>query len=234
MVTTVKALKFHGGIPFDKELFKIEDVDAVKRGLENVEKHVENMKFFGVPVIVALNKFPTDTDAEIEVIKEASLAAGADDFEVSDGVAKGGEGTTVLAQKIIDAIDKHGDPTPKFVYELDESIEDKIEKISKTIYGADGIVITPKAQKIINQLKKDGYNDLPICMAKTHLSLSDDPSKKGRPTDFKITVSDCRISAGAGFIYPITGKVLTMTGLGPVPAAEGIDITEDGNITGLF
>ncbi|MHA2253333.1 MAG: formate--tetrahydrofolate ligase, partial [Candidatus Kariarchaeaceae archaeon] len=182
---------------------------------------------------VVLNKFPTDTDAEIEIVRESVSYTAASGFAVSDGVAKGGMGAAEFAQTVIDVIGE--EPVhPQFIYDLDEPIETKIEKIAKTIYGAGGIKITPKAQGIINQLKKDGYNDLPICMAKTHLSLSDDPTLKGVPTDFDITISDCKISAGAGFIYPITGKMLTMPGLPPIPAAENIDIDEDGKITGLF
>ncbi len=234
LVTTVKALKIHGGIPYDKELLKKEDVDAVAKGCSNLGKHIENMKFYGVPVIVALNKFPTDTDAEIEIIRKYSIENGADDFAISEGVVKGGEGAVELATKVSEAIEKFGDPTPKFVYDISDSIETKIEKIAKTIYGADGVKFTPKAQNKIDQYKKDGYNDLPICMAKTHLSLSDDPNKKGAPKGFTVTISDVRISAGAGFVYPITGKILTMPGLPPVPSAENIDVDDNGKITGLF
>lgn len=234
LVTTVKAMKYHGGIPFDKEKMKIENLDAVKEGVRNLGKHVENMILFGIPVIVTLNKFPTDTDAEIEIIRKFVEVSGAVGFSISEGVIKGGEGTIELATMIDDIINERGKSEPKFIYELEEEIETKIEKIAKNIYGAGGVIFTPKAQAIIKQLKKDGYGDLPICMAKTHLSLSDNPTKLGVPTDFDITISDVRISAGAGFIYPITGKILTMPGLPAIPSAIHIDIDDDGKITGLF
>ncbi|MHA2169049.1 MAG: formate--tetrahydrofolate ligase [Candidatus Kariarchaeaceae archaeon] len=235
VVTTIKALKFHGlNEPYDREKLKIENLQAVKDGCRNMQKHVENMAVYGVPVVVVVNKFPTDTDAEIEIVREHVSYTIASGFAVSDGVANGGRGAAEFAQTVIDVIEQEGDIVPQYVYGLDEPVETKIEKIAKTIYGAGGIKITPKAQGIIDQLKKDGYNDLPICMAKTHLSLSDDPTLKGVPTDFDITISDCKISAGAGFIYPITGKMLTMPGLPPIPAAENIDIDENGKITGLF
>ncbi|MHA2089459.1 MAG: formate--tetrahydrofolate ligase [Candidatus Kariarchaeaceae archaeon] len=235
VVTTIKALKFHGlNEPYDREKLKIENLQAVKDGCRNMQKHVENMAVYGVPVVVVVNKFPTDTDAEIEIVRDHVSYTIASGFAVSDGVANGGKGAAEFAQTVIDVIELEGDVVPQYVYGLDEPIETKIEKIAKTIYGAGGIKITPKAQGIIDQLKKDGYNDLPICMAKTHLSLSDDPTLKGVPTDFDITISDVKISAGAGFIYPITGKMLTMPGLPPIPAAENIDIDENGKITGLF
>lgn len=234
LVTTVKAMKYHGGIPFDREKMKIENLDAVKEGVRNLGKHVENILMYGSPVIVALNKFPTDTDAEIDIIRKYAEVSGAVGFSISEGVVKGGEGTIELATMIDNIINERGETSPKFIYELNEEIETKIEKIAKNIYGAGGVKFTPKAQAIINQLKKDGYGDLPICIAKTHLSLSDDPTKLGVPTDFDITISDVRISAGAGFIYPITGKILTMPGLPPIPSAIHIDIDDDGKITGLF
>ncbi len=232
LVTTIKALKFHGGMP---PFIVNENLQAVKDGSRNLEKHIGNMLAFGVPVIVALNKFPTDTDAEIEIVREVVSYTRASGFTISDGVAKGGEGSSELAQLAIDIIEKEGNDTqPKFIYDLDEPIKDKIEKIARIIYGASGVKFSTKALKIIEQLKADGYNNLPICMAKTHLSLSDDPSLRGVPMDFEISISDVRISAGAGFIYPITGKVLTMPGLPPLPAAENIDIDVNGKISGLF
>ncbi|MCE7735898.1 MAG: formate--tetrahydrofolate ligase [Candidatus Heimdallarchaeota archaeon] len=233
VVTTVKALKFHGGLPYDKELFKIENLTAVQDGCPNLGKHIENMASFGVPVVVALNKFPTDTDEEIDLIKKYVENTG-NQFSVCDGVANGGEGAIDLATVIDNIVSSRDSPTPKFTYELSEPIETKITKIANVIYGARGIVFGKNAQAKINQYKEDGYGDLPICMAKTHLSLTDDPTIKGAPKDFDITINDVRISAGAGFIYPITGKVLTMPGLPPVPAAENIDIDDEGKITGLF
>jgi len=235
LVTTVKALKFHGGNQiFDREKIKEPNPEMVKEGCRNLGKHVENMLSYGVPTIVALNKFPTDTDEEIEIIRQYAEVSGAVGFKISEGVTKGGDGTIELARLIDDTITERGSPPPQFVYDLEESIEMKIEKIAKSIYGAGGVIFTPKAQHLIKQLTDDGYDKLPICMAKTHLSLSDDPSKRGAPVDFDITISDVRISAGAGFIYPITGKMLTMPGLPPIPSAENINIDENGVITGLF
>ncbi|MCY3413583.1 MAG: formate--tetrahydrofolate ligase [Candidatus Heimdallarchaeota archaeon] len=235
LVTTVKALKFHGtDEPFDREKIKIPNLEQVKKGIENLGKHIENMKSFGTPVIVALNYFPHDTDEEIEFIRNYALENGADGFSISKGVALGGEGTEELATIVDETITKHGPVTPNFTYDLEDEIETKIEKISKSIYGASGVNYTDKAKEVIAQLKQDGYGDLPICMAKTHLSLSDDQTKRGAPKDFEITISDVRLSAGAGFIFPQTGKILTMPGLGPVPAANNIDIDQTGKITGLF
>jgi formate--tetrahydrofolate ligase len=234
LVTTIKALKFHGGIPYDREKLKVEDLQAVKDGCRNLEKHIENIATFGVPVIVALNRFPTDTDAEIDLVKEVANYTIASGFAVSNAVAEGGKGGVELAQMVIEVIKKEGTPKPQFVYELEDPIELKIAKIAMTIYGASGVRFTPRAQQKIDLLREDGYNDLPICMAKTHLSLSDRPELKGAPEDFDITIDDVRISAGAGFIYPLVGKILTMPGLPPIPAAEHIDIEEDGTIKGLF
>jgi formate--tetrahydrofolate ligase len=234
VVTTVKALKFHGGLPYDRELLKIEDLQAVKEGCRNLGKHVDNMAAFGVPVVVALNKFPTDTDAEIDLIKKNVEYTGANAFAVCEGVAKGGDGAVELATIVDNIISSNETVKPQFIYDLDESIETKISKIAKTIYGAGGVKFSNTARQKIDQYNKDGYGELPICMAKTHLSLSDDPTLKGLPVDFDITINDVRISAGAGFIYPITGKMLTMPGLPPIPAADNIDIDDEGKITGLF
>ena len=233
VVTTVKALKFHGGLPYDKELFKKENLTAVEDGCPNLGKHIENMSSFGIPVVVALNKFPTDTDAEIDLIKKYVENTG-NQFSVCEGVAKGGDGAVDFATVIDNIVSPREPPVPKFTYDLDEPIETKITKIAQTIYGASGVVFSKNAQDKINQYKEDGYSNLPICMAKTHLSLTDDPTIKGAPSGFDITINDVRISAGAGFIYPITGKVLTMPGLPPIPAAINIDIDDEGKITGLF
>ena len=234
VVTTIRALKFHGGMPYDREKMGEENLQAVKDGCRNLGKHIDNMAAYGVPVIVALNKFPTDTDAEIELVRNHVEYTVAEGFEISDGVALGGEGVTNLAQMVVDICEKNPDPKPQFIYDLNEPIETKIEKIAKTIYGAGGAIFTSLAKRKIAEFTKDGYGNLPICMAKTHLSLSDDPSRKNVPTNFDITISDVRVSAGAGFVYPITGKMLTMPGLPSIPSAENIDIDEDGVITGLF
>ncbi len=234
LVTTVRAMKYHGGVPYDKEEMAKENVDAVREGCRNLEKHVTNLLVFGVPVIIALNRFPTDTEAEIEQIRSIAKYTGAAGFAVSNAVAEGGKGALELAQLVVDVISSREKPRPKFLYELEDPIETKIEKIGKIIYGAGGIRYTTKAEKKIKQLKTDGFNNLAICMAKTHLSLSDRPELRGRPEGFDITIDDIRISAGAKFIYPIVGKMLTMPGLPVTPAAENIDIDAEGKITGLF
>jgi len=234
LVTTIKAMKFHGGIPYDREKMKEENLQAVKDGARNLAKHIENMRSYGVPVVVTLNKFPSDTPAEINIVRDHVKYSGAEGFAVYEGVVRGGDGSIELAELVMKSIEINGTPTPQYVYELEEPIVKKIEKIARTIYGADGVKFSQKAAKIIDQLTQDGYADLPICMAKTHLSLSDDPTQKGVPSNFDITINDVRISAGAGFIYPITGKMLTMPGLPQVPSSENIDIDDDGIITGLF
>jgi formate--tetrahydrofolate ligase len=234
LVTTIKALKMHGGMAYDKEKLQQENLQALKDGLGNLEKHVSNVLAFGVPVIVALNKFPTDSEAEIEMVRKVIPYTGASAFAVSTCVVEGGKGAIELATEVLNVIEKNPNPKPKFIYELTDSIEKKMEIMSQIIYGALGVKISPKAQKKIDLLKKDGFNDLPICMAKTHLSLSGEPELKGVPTNFWIEIDDVRINAGAGFIYPIVGSMLTMPGLGPHPSAENIDIDENGKISGLF
>ncbi|MDN4166095.1 formate--tetrahydrofolate ligase [Cytophagales bacterium LB-30] len=234
LVTTVKALKMHGGEPYDKENLKKENVAAMVRGFANLKKHLENIQAFGVPVVVALNKFPTDTEAEIQELEGFVKTSGAYGFAVSDGVADGGKGVAGLARLVDAAATANPNPKPQFMYDLEESIEEKMRKISQKVYGADDIVLGTGVKKKIKQLEEDGFGHLPICMAKTHLSLSDDPSKLGAPQGFNITISDIKISAGAGFIYPLVGKMMTMPGLGAIPAAESIDIDADGKVVGLF
>ena len=234
LVTTIRSLKMHGGVTYDKDKLQIENLQALKDGLGNLEKHISNMTAFGVPVIVALNKFPADTEAEIEMVRKIIPYSGASGFAVSSCVVDGGKGAVELAKEVLKVIEQRPDPTPKFIYELTDPVEKKMEIMSKIIYGALGVKISSKAQKKIELLKKDGFNDLPICMAKTHLSLSGVPELKGVPKDFWIEIDDVRINAGAGFIYPIVGSMLTMPGLGPVPSAENIDIDDDGKISGLF
>ncbi len=234
LVTTIKALKIHGGMPYDKEKLQQENLQALKDGLGNLEKHISNVLAFGVPVIVALNKFPTDTDAEINMVRKVIPYTGASGFAVSTCVVDGGKGAVDLANEVLKVIENNPEPKPKFIYELDRPIEKKMEIMAQIIYGALGVKISSKAQKKIELLNKDGFSNLPICMAKTHLSLSGEPELKGVPTNFWIEIEDVRINAGAGFIYPIVGSMLTMPGLGPVPNAENIDIDENGVISGLF
>ena len=234
MVTTIKALKMHGGMPYDKEKLQEENLQALKDGLGNLEKHISNVLAFGVPVIVALNRFPTDTDTEIEMVRKVIPYTGASGFAVSTCVVEGGKGAVDLAKEVLKVIEQNPTPNFKFIYELDDPIEKKLEYMSQIIYGALGVKLSPKAQNKIELLKKDGFDHLPICMAKTHLSLSGEPHLLGVPTNFWIDISDIRINAGAGFIYPIVGSMLTMPGLGPHPSAENIDIDEHGKISGLF
>lgn len=234
LVTTIKALKMHGGEPYHKENLQVENIEALKKGFSNLERHIQIVSSFGVPVVVALNKFPSDTEKEIEALKEFVSGTKAYGFSVSDGVAKGGEGTLELASLVIQAAEQNENPTPTFTYDLKDSIEEKINKIARKIYGADNVKFTGIAQRKIRQFEEDGYGELPICMAKTHLSFTDDPAKMGAPVGFQITISDVKVSAGAGFIYPLVGKMMTMPGLGASPAAENIDIDKVGKISGLF
>ncbi len=230
VVATIRALKMHGGKAKD-ELDR-PDIEALRRGCENLKKHIENVKYFGLPVIVALNRFVSDTEEEIEVVKEVSLNSGAR-FALSEVWEKGGEGGLDLAREVLEAIERD-EKSFRYLYDLDLSIRDKIEKIAQYMYGADGVEYSKIADREITDLERNGFGKLPICMAKTQLSLSDDPSLKGRPSGFKITIRDVMLSAGAGFIVPIAGEIMTMPGLPKKPAAEMIDVDSDGRIIGLF
>ncbi|HDP70575.1 MAG TPA: formate--tetrahydrofolate ligase [Actinobacteria bacterium] len=238
IVATVRALKMHSGRftvvagrSLDPALIQ-EDLDSLSMGIENLEKHIENMKLFGVPVVVAVNKFTTDTDKEVDLIRERALAAGAEDAVKSDVWAKGGEGGKELAEAVVKACDKPSNF--KFLYPDDAPIKEKIEAIATKIYGADGVDFSPTAEKKIELYTKYGWGNLPICMAKTHLSISHDPALKGRPRNFRLPVRDIRPSIGAGFLYPLCGDMRTMPGLPSVPAGTKIDIDENGKIVGLF
>ncbi len=239
IVATVRALKMHGGgfefIPgkgVDKELMEKPNPDAVAKGCANLEKMIENMKLFGVNVVVAINAFSSDSNEEIEVIKQRAKAAGAEDAVVSRVWEKGGEGGIELAQAVVKAAEKESDF--KFLYPLEWSIKEKIEAIATKIYGADGVDYLPQAEAKIDLYTKQGFAGLPICMAKTHLSLSHDPNLKGRPTNFRVPIRDIRASIGAGFLYPLLGEMRTMPGLSKVPAGTKVDIDDDGKIVGLF
>jgi formate--tetrahydrofolate ligase len=239
LVATVRALKMHGGgfefIPgqgVDRALMEKENVDAVTKGCSNLEKMIENMKLFGVPAVVAINHFESDTDAEINAVRDRALAAGAEDAVTSKVWLKGGEGGTDLAQAVVKAAEKPSEF--KFLYPLDIPIKDKIETIATKIYGADGVNYSPMAEKKIELYTKQGFDKLPMCMAKTHLSLSHDPNLKGRPTGFTVPIRDVRASVGAGFLYPLLGQMRTMPGLPKEPAGNKVDIDHKGNIVGLF
>ncbi|HHU70530.1 MAG TPA: formate--tetrahydrofolate ligase [Clostridiales bacterium] len=230
LVATIRALKYNGGIP--KTDLAVENLDALKKGIVNLEKHIENLQKYGVPVVVGLNRFITDTEDEINYVKEFCESRNSE-FALCDVWEKGGEGGIALAEKVLNTI-KTKESNYKPIYDLNLSIKEKIGVIAKEIYGADGVTFDPAAEKDIKNIEANGFNNLPVCMAKNQYSLSDDPTKLGRPTGFTVNIREVYVSAGAGFVVAITGTVMTMPGLPKVPAAEGIDVDEDGNIIGLF
>ena len=231
IVATVRALKYNGGVP--KTELKAENLDALKAGAVNLEAHIDNIHKFGLPVVVAINKFDTDTDAEIAYVREICEKKGVR-LALSEVFAKGGDGGVELANAVVAACEEPS--SFKFMYEDDATIPEKIEAIAKNIYGADGVIIESAAKKQLSDILalSPEYSKLPVCMAKTQYSLSDDATKLGRPSGFSITVREIKLSAGAGFIVVLTGSIMTMPGLPKVPAANNIDIDENGNITGLF
>ena len=229
IVATVRALKMHGGLP-KTELGKV-DMAALEKGLANLTKHIENVQKFGLPAVVAINAFPTDTREELDFVEEKCVAMGAS-VALSEVWAKGGEGGLELADKVMEAMEKPSNF--RFMYEVEQSIPEKIEAVAKEIYGADGVDFTGPAKKQLAEIEALGLDKMPVCMAKTQYSLSDDPTKLGRPEGFRITVKELRISTGAGFIVALTGDILTMPGLPKKPAAENMDIDVQGRITGLF
>ena len=229
IVATVRALKMHGGVP-KNELGKV-DMAALEKGLANLTKHIENVHKFGLPAVVAINAFPTDTKEELDFVEAKCNAMGAS-VALSEVWAKGGAGGVELAEKVLEAMRQ---PTDfHYIYEVEKSIPEKIEAIAKEIYGADGVDFTAPAKKQLVEIEALGMDKMPVCMAKTQYSLSDDATKLGRPDGFRITVKELRISAGAGFIVVLTGNILTMPGLPKKPAAENMDIDVNGKITGLF
>lgn len=230
LVATVRALKHHGGSPKDE--LGNENLDYLTKGLPNLEKHIENIRKFGIEPIIAINEFPTDTKKEIDLIVEKCEELGVKAVPVQVW-AKGGEGAEELAKSVVE-IAESGESKFDFLYDMEDSIPNKIEKIAKEIYGADGVDFLPAAEKQIKQYEKLGYDKVPICMAKTQYSLSDDQTLLARPEGFRITVRDFKVSNGAGFIVALTGNIMTMPGLPKVPAANNMDILPDGEIIGLF
>ncbi len=230
LVATVRALKYNGGIT--KENLNAENLEALKKGFVNLEKHIENIQKFGVPVVVTLNHFVSDTQAEVDYVKQRCEAMGAD-FEVSHVWAEGGAGGEALAKKVLQTLQTK-ESHFHVLYEDDRTIEEKINKVCHEIYGAGTVNFTAAAKKTLEQIKKLGFEHFPVCMAKTQYSLSDDPNLLGRPEGFTVTVKEIRISAGAGFIVALLGDIMTMPGLPKKPAALNIDIDEKGNIVGLF
>ena len=231
IVSTVRSLKYNAGVP--KEKLTTPNLEAVREGFPNLAKHIENMRKFNIPVVVASNRFITDTDEEINLMKELCEEMGAR-FAPADVFTQGGEGGIELANAVIEMLDSNDNKEPHYTYALADSIEQKIEAVATKIYGAAGITILPEALEKIDSFARSGYGNLPVCMAKTQYSLSDDPKALGRPEGFTLTVRDVRLSAGAGYIVVLTGKIMTMPGLPARPAALDIDIDRNGNITGLF
>ncbi|MGH8910981.1 MAG: formate--tetrahydrofolate ligase, partial [Acidimicrobiia bacterium] len=238
LVATVRALKTHGGgpkvvlgRPLDK-VYTEENLSLLQSGMPNLEAHIRNAQRYGIPVVVAINAFPTDTHAEVELIKEKALEAGAVDAVMADHWARGGQGAADLAEAVVKACEEPSDFS--YLYPLNMTIKEKIEIICREIYGADGTEYSPAAERSIGEFEKAGFGYLPICMAKTHLSISHDPALKGAPSGFTVPVREVRASVGAGFIYPILGEMRTMPGLGATPAFMKVDIDEHGNVVGLF
>lgn len=230
LVATIRALKMHGGV--QKADLATENVQAVVDGLPNLDKHLANIQdVYGLPVVVAINKFPLDTDAELQAVYDACDKRGVD-VVISDVWATGGAGGKELAEKVVALAEQ--DNQFRFVYDADDSIETKLTKIVTKVYGGKGINLSPAAKRELAELERLGFGNYPICMAKTQYSFSDDAKKLGAPTDFIVTISNLKVSAGAGFIVALTGAIMTMPGLPKVPASEKIDIDEEGNITGLF
>ncbi len=230
LVATVRALKYNGGVA--KTDLSVENTDALKKGIVNLEKHIENLQKYNVPVVVTLNRFVTDTDAELKFVKEFCESRGCE-FSLSEVWEKGGQGGTDLAEKVLQVL-KTEEADFKPLYDLKLSLKEKIETVAKEIYGAGTVSYDPAAEKALAHIEELGYKEIPVCMAKNQYSLSDDPGKLGRPEGFNIHIREVYLSAGAGFVVAITGTVMTMPGLPKKPAAENIDVMEDGMITGLF
>ncbi len=229
IVATVRALKMHGGLAKD-QLGQV-DMEALKKGLANLSKHIESIKGFGLPAVVAVNAFPTDTAEELKFVEDECNKHGAQ-VAISEVWAKGGEGGQALAEKVLSAMEQSADF--QLMYETEQTIPEKLTAIAQKIYGADKVIFAPSAQKQLEEIEALGFDKMPVCVAKTQYSLSDDPLKLGRPQGFAITVRELRVSAGAGFIVALTGSILTMPGLPAHPAAEKMDIDAAGRITGLF
>lgn len=230
LVATIRALKYNGGVPKDE--LSAENLDALKAGIVNLEKHIENLHKFGVPVVVTLNSFVTDTKAETDFVEQFCKERGCE-FALSEVWEKGGEGGIDLANKVLETIG-HKESNFKVLYDDSLSLKEKIETVAKEIYGADGVTYSPAAERELKRITDLGMGDFPVCMAKTQYSLSDDAKKLGRPSGFKINVREVYASAGAGFVVAVNGSIMTMPGLSKKPAAYGIDVDDNGVITGLF
>ena len=232
IVATLRALKFHGGV--EPKSAGAPNSEALAKGLANLERHLETARFFGLRTVVAINAFDNDTDEELALVRERAAALGAE-VALSRVFTKGGEGGMELAEAVARVLDAHPEKaTPRFAYELSASYPEKMEAIARNVYGADGVDIESSAREALARFEADGYGGLPVCMAKTQLSVSDDPKKQGRPTGFRVTVREARLSAGAGFVVALLGDVMTMPGLPKVPAARNVRIEPDGTIRGLM
>jgi methylenetetrahydrofolate dehydrogenase (NADP+)/methenyltetrahydrofolate cyclohydrolase/formyltetrahydrofolate synthetase/formate--tetrahydrofolate ligase len=238
LVATIRALKMHGGgprviagRPLDAA-YTEENLELLEAGLANMRAHIRNAKMYGIPVVVAVNKFTYDTPAEIEMVKKAAIEAGAETAAMSDHWATGGDGARELAEAVVAACEKPSNF--EFLYPLELSIKEKIETIAKKMYSAAEVVYEPLAERQIKSYEENGFGNLPICMAKTHLSISHDPALKNAPSGYTLSVREARASVGAGFIYPILGTMRTMPGLGSAPAYLNVDLDEDGKVVGLF
>lgn len=230
IVATIRALKYHGGMKLDE--LKSENLDALANGLENLKKHIENIKSFGLPPVVSINRFVSDTEAELKLVFDAVQALGAK-VAVAEGWGKGGDGMKELAERVVEAIEScEGKYIP--TYDWNDTVENKINAIAQKIYGADGVEFSSKAKTDLKKIYKLGMDKLPICMAKTQYSFTEDPKKLGRPTGFTLTIREFEFAAGAGFIVPIVGEILRMPGLPQIPSAEAIDVDANGVISGLF
>jgi formate--tetrahydrofolate ligase len=233
LVATLRALKFHGGAPLPR--IAEPDGDALERGLEHLSKHLETMAAFGLPAVVAINRFPQDVEAELETLKRWGKASGVP-VAVCEGFAKGGQGSLELADAVLGMLDRtdRAPPSPQFLYSLEAPLAEKVRAVARIAYGARDVVFTAAAERDLLQVEKLGGARLPVCMAKTHLSLSDDPARYGRPRDFVVTVRELRLSAGAGFVVALTGEILTLPGLPREPAAGRVVVHPDGRVTGLM
>lgn len=230
LVATVRALKYNGGVP--KTETSVPNLEALKKGVVNLEKHIENLQKYGVPIVVTLNAFITDSEEEIHFVKNFCEERGCE-FALSEVWEKGGKGGIALAEKVLDTLE-HKESHFKVLYENSLSLKEKIETVAKEIYGAATVSYAPAAEKALKKITEMGFGDVPVCMAKNQYSLSDDPKLLGRPENFNVNIREVYVSAGAGFVVAITGAIMTMPGLPKKPAAEGIDVTTDGVITGLF
>lgn len=231
IVATVRALKYNGGVPKDK--LNEENLSALESGIPNLMKHIENITVkFGLPAVVAINRFPADTEAELKLVEDKCKELGVN-VALSEVWAKGGEGGVELAEEVLKLVE-NGDNNFRYIYEEELTLKEKIEAIARNVYGADGVDFAPASLKELTRLESFGFGKMPVCMAKTQYSLSDDPKKLGRPIGFRITVRNVKVSAGAGFVVALTGDIMTMPGLPKVPAAEGIDVDSTGAIRGLF